>query len=104
MTQTPGSFPLFITAFDPQGRFLYGGGTNSNGVNAYRIDPASGAPTLSSGPFSIQFGLGQGAVDPSGRFFVTSLEAAYAIDQNTGALSPIQPAKNLNTTAIVFYP
>jgi hypothetical protein len=83
---------------------VYGSNTTNTGLNAYRIDPTSGVPTLSSGPFSIQFGLGQGAVDPSGRFFVTSLGATYAIDQNTGALTPIQPAKNLNTTAIVFYP
>lgn len=104
MSQMPGSFPIFIRAFDPQGRFLYGGTANSSGFNAYRIDPTSGAPNFSSGPFSIQFGLGEGAVDPSGRFFVTSLEATYSIDQNTGALTAIQPAKNLNTTAIVFDP
>jgi len=104
MTQTPGSFPIFTIAFDSQGKFMYGGTTNSTGLNVYRVDPASGVPTLSAGPFSIQFGLGQGAVDPSGRFFVTSLEATYAIDQNTGSLSAIEPAKNLNTTAIVFYP
>ena len=106
MTQTPGSFPVSQVAFDPLGRFLYSSEvTDPSAIDAFAIDSASGALTLVPGsPFSVQMGLGNAAVDPSGHFLVTALESIFSIDQTSGALSPLQAAMPLNTTAIVFYP
>lgn len=106
MIQTPGSFPISLLAFDPLGRFLYSSeATNPSAIDGLAIDPASGALTLVAGsPFTVQLGLGNAAVDPSGHFLVTALESTFSIDQTSGALSPVQPFVPLNTTAIAFYP
>lgn len=106
MTQTPGSFPVLPLAFDPFGRFLYASEvTNASAIDGFAIDSTSGALTLVPGsPFTVQLGLGDVAVDPSGHFLVTALESSFSINQTTGALTPVQPGMPLNTTAIAFYP
>ena len=106
LVQTPGSFPLQPVAFDPFGRFVYATEVNNpSAIDAYSINPATGALALVAGsPFNVQLGLGDAAVDPSGKFLVTALESTFSIDQTTGALTPVQPAQPLNTTAVAFYP
>ncbi|MCC6197329.1 MAG: beta-propeller fold lactonase family protein [Burkholderiales bacterium] len=80
-------------AADPTGKYLYVAGI---GLQAYRIDPASGALSAIGSPVSTNNYIAKGvAVDPTGRFvYVTwgfaeqSGVSAYAIGP-TGALTAV---------------
>jgi 6-phosphogluconolactonase len=95
------SSPLDITV-DPTGHFVYMA-DYAGSISAYAIDPATGSlTTISGSPFptapAIVAGQVPGAnsvtVDPTGRFLYVAISqgndiSGYAIDQGSGALTPI---------------
>ena len=80
----------------PSNQFLYTTDFSSASVSAFRIDPANGALTAIGSIATAEL-PGSMAIHPSGRFLYitcaakpgTSVVQAYAIDINTGALSPL---------------
>ena len=85
----------------PSGKYLYAVNTGSDNVSGFAIDPAAGGLTPVVGsPFATPPSLFSTenptgiAIDPAGRFlFVSSSNTpdlfAFAIDPNTGTLSPV---------------
>jgi len=81
-------------AIDPSGKFVFVGNTGAGSLSAYTIDSAGGLTltgatiqlAANSQPSSI-------AVDPAGKFVYVSIApqqvAGFALDPNTGALTPI---------------
>jgi 6-phosphogluconolactonase (cycloisomerase 2 family) len=89
-----GATPVWI-AIDPSGRFLYVGCHNSALINAFTIDPDSGALSPVPGsPFAAPGNPLFVLVDPSGQFLYAGTDSAtagvlgYTIDQTSGALTP----------------
>ena len=86
-------------AIDPAGKFAYVTNYRSDNVSAYTIDPDSGALThIEGSPFKAGEGAQGIAIDPAGKFiYVTNRRAAdvsgdvsaYAIDPQSGALTPV---------------
>lgn len=96
---TAGSGPTSI-AIDPSGRFAYVANLGSNNVSAYTIDAISGllipvpGPPFPGGTFPAGSAPSSVTVDPLGKFVYVTNESSnnvsgYAIDTNTGALTPI---------------
>jgi 6-phosphogluconolactonase (cycloisomerase 2 family) len=94
----PSASTAISVAVDPKGKFVFVGnqaGTNYGLVNAYTIDPNSGALTPVAGsPFPTAAGLLQVnalAVSPNGSFvFAAGYPGvmAYTLDASSGALTP----------------
>jgi 6-phosphogluconolactonase (cycloisomerase 2 family) len=96
---------------DGSGRFLYAARPTES-LNAYRIDPASGALTLVAGsPFALPHlsPCYPAVIDPSGRFLyavgVSSI-VGFMIDSTTGALtamsgSPFKSSLNLSGVLVM---
>lgn len=105
----------YSLSFDPQGRFLFVGHENAvvAAVSAYTVNTTSGELTQIAGsPFAVAAGSTPVAVhvDPSGNFlYVGSSQPganahAFAINQNTGALTQIagSPFGTINDAISVY--
>ncbi|HEY7097431.1 MAG TPA: beta-propeller fold lactonase family protein [Terriglobales bacterium] len=95
-----GCTPACTSAMDPRGRYLYLGVNmvDINLIKQYSVNASTGMPA-EIGAITTQYGYPAGlAIDPSGRFLFVSDEdfvngvieiVPFAIDQVSGALSPI---------------
>jgi 6-phosphogluconolactonase (cycloisomerase 2 family) len=92
-----GLYPVNMTV-DPTGKLLYVVNYNSNTVQGYAIDLATGTPSGAVGAFATPLGAGPTcvAIDPSlGTFLYTSdtldnTVTGERLSPNTGGLAPVQ--------------
>ena len=92
-----GLFPVAVT-FEPRGKYLYVANFNANTVNAYAIDPSTGAPTgtVGSAGVAVKTGPTCVTVDPAlGIYLYTSNSldgtvSGLQIDPHNGGLTNIE--------------
>jgi 6-phosphogluconolactonase (cycloisomerase 2 family) len=105
---TAGQNPV-AAAVDPSGRFLFVANNAGNSVSAFSIDPDTGVLTPVSGsPFAaLTFPLFV-AADPSGMYVYVGTDSggvlAFAMNQSTGALTPIGsfPGSTVSSIATTY--
>ncbi|MBI3474381.1 MAG: beta-propeller fold lactonase family protein [Acidobacteria bacterium] len=90
----------------PSGRFAYVADVIPGGITAFSVAHSGALTPLSGSPFSAPTGTASLTIDPSGRFLYALNCGAncsgtgngninsYAIDEETGSLTPIGPAVN----------